>query len=61
MDYARPPGLLENHCLSSPGWWALLHYSYCAAKPEDNCEGNQHKNFLKNLATELLTNSVNLL
>ena len=33
-------------------------YSCCAAKQEDNCKRTLHKNFLANLATELLTHSV---
>ena len=34
------------------------YYSCCAAKQEENGKWNLHKNFLTNLATELLTHSV---
>ena len=34
------------------------YHSCCAANQEENCLRNLHKNFLANLATELLTHSV---
>ena len=34
------------------------YYSCCAAKQEENCKRNLHINFLANLATKLLTHSV---